>query len=278
VARPSRLPATVQAWLNDFLGEEQPPRIFDLGVDVVCKRSHLHTKIAADAVNPSNLAFILMTSGSTGQPKGIEIQHQAIATHCIHVAPVLGCQPSTKFLQFSSYAYDAAFAETFDTLIHGGTLCLPPEYDRMNNLAGAVEKMQASMIALTPAFLATLSPQDFPTLKTIVVAGDRVPQHVNDVWAPKLRLIEAYGPAESCVATSIRNASETSKCGNLRTPSWCALWVTDPHDPEILVPLGVTGELLIQGPVLAKGYAGDDEKTRAPFIQSPCWLKGVNSN
>jgi acyl-coenzyme A synthetase/AMP-(fatty) acid ligase len=89
----------------------------------------------------------------------------------------------------------------------------------MNNLAGAVEKMQANIIALTPAFLATLSPQDFPTLKTIVVAGDRVPQHVNDVWAPKLRLIEAYGPAESCVATSIRKASETSKCGNLRTPS-----------------------------------------------------------
>ncbi|KAE9366548.1 acetyl-CoA synthetase-like protein [Stipitochalara longipes BDJ] len=263
--------------LFDFQGKENPPQVFNLGLDMVCRRSHHHAKIPADAVTPSDLAFILMTSGSTGKPKGVKIQHHAIATHCVHVAPEIGFQPSTKILQFSSYAFDGAFAETFDTLIHGGTLCLPSEFDRMNNLARVVDKMQANMIVLTPALLATLSPHDFPTLKTLIVAGDRVLQHVNDTWAPKLRLLEGYGPAESCIATSIRNASDNPRCGNLQTPSWCALWVTDPQDPETLVPIGATGELLIQGPVLASGYAGDDKKTLAAFIPPPRWMERANS-
>lgn len=254
------------------------PEIFELGADMVCQNTHVHMKISDTEVSPDDRAFVLMTSGSTGHPKGVNIQHQAIATHCIHAAPSLGCQHSTRLLQFSSYAYDAAFAETFDTLVHGGTLCLPSDFDRMNNFTEVVNKMQANMVCLTPAFLATMSPQAFPTLQTIVVAGDRVPQNVNDTWASKLRLIEAYGPAESCVATSFRNAIESPTCGNLRTPSWCALWVTAPDNPDILVPVGAVGELLIQGPVLASGYAGDEKKTAAAFIQPPRWMERSKTN
>jgi amino acid adenylation domain-containing protein len=253
-------------------------KILHVGPDMLCSQPHKHLAIAAQSsdTKSSDRAFVLMTSGSTGKPKGVSIQHKAIVTHCLHVAPALGCKASTRLYQFSSYAYDAAFGETFDTLIHGGTLCIPSDVARVNNLKQSVTNMNANFIALTSALLETMSQEDFPTIKTVLVAGDRVPQHINTTWSPHVCLIEAYGPAETCIVTAIRNASDNQICGNLSIPSWCALWVTDPDDPETLVSVGAVGELLVQGPILAKGYELDEEKTTSSFIPVPRWMKKMD--
>ena len=58
---------------------------------------------------------------------------------------------------------------------------------------------------------------------------------------------------------------------NIGYPVACNLWVVDPDDHNILVPLGCVGELLIQGSTLARGYLKDPEKTKASFIDPPSW-------
>src|SRR4029077_3110416 len=84
-------------------------------------------------VRPQDTAFVIFTSGSTGRPKGIVIKHMNLSTSIRSHYHNLNIQPDTRALHFAAYAWDVSLYEIFTTLVVGGCVCIPSEFDRANN-------------------------------------------------------------------------------------------------------------------------------------------------
>lgn len=226
------------------------------------------------ATTPDEAAFVLFTSGSTGEPKGAVIPHSAMTSSSLAHGKVQGVRSESRVYQFAAYTFDVAVADTFTTLIHGGCICVPSEFDRLNDLTGSIKRLKANWIHLTPTVSRLLQPDDLPELRTMVVGGEALSADVVDRWAHKCNLINTYGPAECSVTsachTSIQPRSSTSSIG---TPVGTRIWIVDPTNHNILLPVGAVGEILVEGPTLAHGYLGDEGMTNSAFTQNVAWAK-----
>ena len=229
-------------------------------------------------VRPSNAAFIIYTSGSTGTPKGVVLEHQSMATSLLTQVQMFGLDRETRAFQFSHFTFDASVHDIFTTLFAGGCVCLPSEEERMNDIPGAIKRMNVNYAFLTPAVLGTLRPGDVPQVRTVGVGGEAVrSEHVGE-WLGKVRIINAYGPAECSIMVTAGDIIADTHASRIGKNLAASLWVVDEDDHNRLLPAGVTGELLIEGPVLARGYLNDAEKTSSAFIESPTWLAQYGLN
>jgi non-ribosomal peptide synthetase component F len=83
----------------------------------------------------------------------------------------------------------------------------------------------------------------------------------------------AYGPSECSAFTDVLSQVEGPQDAHLIGYGTGAVyWITDPSDPGKLQPIGAPGELLIEGPIVGRGYLSDAEKAEAAFIDLPSWL------
>ncbi|KAH8727299.1 hypothetical protein GQ44DRAFT_576715, partial [Phaeosphaeriaceae sp. PMI808] len=85
-------------------------------------------------------------------------------------------------------------------------------------------------------------------------------------------MINGYGPTECCVFCIGYNSREGFRSGIIGTSVASVSWVVDPENHHKLAPLGSIGELLVEGPILARSYLNNTEKTAAAFIDNPAWL------
>lgn len=224
-------------------------------------------------ISTSNPAFVVFTSGSTGIPKGIVMEHGAFCTSSKAHATSLHIGSESRVMQFAAYTYDVSMAEIFTTLMHGGCVCVPSEEDRLNNLAGTINEMNVNWMFLTPTVAGLLQPASVPKLKTLVLGGEHATTDNVTTWASHVNLINSYGPAECAIWTSCAPGLDVdADPANLGHRVGALLWVTDANDHDKLTPVGCIGELLIEGPVLARGYLNDAAKTTAAFITNPKWL------
>nr|POF13496.1 nonribosomal peptide synthetase 1 [Quercus suber] len=126
---------------------------------------------------------------------------------------------------------------------------------------------------LTPSFVRTLNPDSFTHLETLVLGGEAPTVADLKSWCSNVRLFNGYGPAETCnYASSFRVLQIEGSSRNIGRGCNTSLWIVDPNNHDRLAPVGCTGELLIQGPGLAREYLKDKEKTARMFINSPSWL------
>jgi amino acid adenylation domain-containing protein/non-ribosomal peptide synthase protein (TIGR01720 family) len=224
-------------------------------------------------VQPINPSFVIFTSGSTGQPKGVVLEHRAIVTSANAHGSALGIGPQTRFLQFAAYTFDNSLEEIFTTLMRGGCVCVPSDDDRLNNLVGAINKLNANFMDLTPTVAALLQPSDVPTIKAMAVGGEALTRKVVEIWGKSVPVNNQYGPSE-CSINSTHNgdAGTTEDVSNIGRSVGSVSWLVDASDHNRLVPVGCVGELLIEGPILARGYLNDAEKTAKSFIENPAWV------
>ncbi|KAK3360589.1 non-ribosomal peptide synthetase [Lasiosphaeria hispida] len=225
-------------------------------------------------VSPENPAFVMFTSGSTGKPKGVVLCHQALASSCLAHGSALGVGEHTRFLQFATYTFDNSIEEMFTTLIHGGCVCVPSDADRLDDLAGAIDRLDANFMDLTPTVAALLRPEQVPKIKGIAVGGEALTQEVLDIWGDAVPLHNQYGPSE-CSINATHRLHTTSKgdVANLGTSVGSVSWVVDAKNHDLLVPIGCIGELLIEGPILAREYLGKPAETAKAFIETPDWAR-----
>jgi amino acid adenylation domain-containing protein len=236
---------------------------------------------STSTVQPKNAAYLFFTSGSTGTPKGVVIEHAQLSTSCIYSGIQLGFgnQPAPRVLQLTSYAFDPCILEIITTLVHGGTVCVPTAWEAKNGLSDAIRRMDVTCVVLTPTLLSSLSPLLTaslpPTLNTLIVGGERIQPELVDIWAPRLRLMLVYGPTECCVLCFIvkpLSGGPKTHNGEIGHPVGARAWIVKEDDYNELAPVGGCGELLIEGPLVARGYLGDPRLTEEKFIESPNWM------
>ncbi|KFZ05273.1 hypothetical protein V502_09973, partial [Pseudogymnoascus sp. VKM F-4520 (FW-2644)] len=183
-----------------------------------------------------------------------------------------GLTAQARFLQFAAFTFDICITEIITTLLYGGCVCIPSESSRRSNLAKAVDDMRVNWAYLTPTVARLLDPDSVPSLKTLILGGEEVSSADCKRWSDKVNIINAYGPAECTVLCTAYFGIQGFKSGLIGKSIASVCWVVDPENHDRLAPLGSIGELLIEGPILARGYLNDPQKTKAAFIDDPTWL------
>ncbi|KAJ5964408.1 uncharacterized protein N7479_004284, partial [Penicillium vulpinum] len=223
--------------------------------------------------HPWNALYIPFTSGSTGKPKGIVIEHSMFASSALAHGELLGIGSQSRVFQFAAYTFDVNFADIFTSLIRGACICIPSDMERMNDIVGAINRTRANSAVLTPTVAAMFTPEQVPTLKTLILGGEPLTQENVRSWAAHLSLWNTYGPAECCVyCTAYPLRTSDSDPAILGHAIGSVNWVVNPIDHNRLSPIGCVGELVVQGPMVARGYLNDPQKTNAAFVESPPWL------
>ncbi|KAK1570017.1 amino acid adenylation domain-containing protein [Colletotrichum navitas] len=225
------------------------------------------------AVDPGSVLYICFTSGTTGTPKGVVIPHESFCSAVASNSSELQITAESRVLQFTHFCFDACLEETFTVLVAGGCICIPSEEERISDLAGFGVRKSVNWAAFTPSLLRTLNPDElassvrFITVHAEPMCGDLVSR-----WASKVHMRPSYGPTE-CSVTSTVGARMTaySDPANIGRPVGCHAWIAHPENHRILAPVGAVGELLLEGPIVGKGYWGDQAKTDAAFVEPPDW-------
>ncbi|GLB08673.1 putative NRPS-like protein biosynthetic cluster [Aspergillus tubingensis] len=222
---------------------------------------------------PTQPAFLMYTSGSTGAPKGVVQPHQDIVTCVQQMAQALQLHSGTRFLQFAAFSFDLSCVETLCTLSRGGCVCIPGNDDRLHRLAETGTALRINTAFLTAAVLAQVHPDEMPTLKTLTVGGDVLTAEQVALWAPRVdHLNVSYGTTEGIMFDTLHaDLNPLSDPRNIGRSFGPRTWIVDPADHNKLLPIGAVGELVVQGGRLSRGYLEKPEKTATVFIDVPAW-------
>ncbi|WP_053651194.1 non-ribosomal peptide synthetase [Streptomyces sp. XY431] len=219
---------------------------------------------------PDDPAYVLYTSGSSGTPKGVVVEHRNLAPHLEWLAERLPLGPGDRLLQVAPYTFDASLTDFFWPLGAGATVVSVAEGDHQDPLAIATALVEHGITAvrLPPAMLSLLLDEpEFRKatgLRYLISGGDRLPTPVARrivELLPGVRLFNRYGPTEAAVAVSYHEFDAATDTG-----------------PDVPIGQGVTGaelhvspdgELLIGGACVARGYLGDAALTEERFVRLP---------
>ena len=227
-----------------------------------------------------DLAYILYTSGSTGQPKGVCCRHRNVInvlTDFDRRAP-LGTGDRCSF--YSSFSFDASALEIFSTFLAGSSLYIVSNSLRTDTIR-FIEWLQAQEInsAFIPAFMLSLLSEWLEKatipLKRLVVGVEPIAQQLLEKISkaiPGLQIINGYGPTETTICTTLYSVEKTESAPNRNTPIGRPVQNTQIYilDRSLQpVPIGVPGEIYIGGLGLSAGYLNRPELTAERFITNP---------
>ncbi|MEV6927432.1 non-ribosomal peptide synthetase [Dactylosporangium sp. NPDC051485] len=212
------------------------------------------------------LAYVVFTSGSTGTPNGVLIEHPGVVNMAQALAERFDVHAGTPVLQLAAWSWDAAMCEILLALTAGGTLVLAPEDTRTGGdaLARWLRKHRVEVATLTPSVLAALPATSLPDLRTVVAVGEPCHPRLVQRWStPARQLFNGYGPTEATVAVTVGQLHPGQDVHIGAPLPGVTVRIVDP-DGRIL-PTGVTGELLVGGVGVARGYAANPAATAARF-------------
>ncbi|MEO1575903.1 MAG: non-ribosomal peptide synthetase, partial [Pseudomonadota bacterium] len=211
-------------------------------------------------------AYIMFTSGSTGQPKAVVIRHDGLTNLAQAQCEAFEITHTSCVLQYASYAFDASVSEWSTALVSGAHLFIVDEETRRSPtlLGEAVRAAKVTHATLPPAMLPILNPEDFASVTHLVTAGESCAPATAKQWSAGRRYFNAYGPTEGTVCATIGGLDATTETLHIGTPmANVQCYVLDQN--QQLAPDGVIGELYIAGRGLAKGYLNAPELTLEKF-------------
>jgi amino acid adenylation domain-containing protein len=230
-------------------------------------------------VSPDDLAYVLYTSGSTGEPKGAEIPHRGLTNYLTWAVRSYDVAQGSGSPVHSSISFDATITSWFTPLLAGRTVTLVDESAEIEALSALLQSEENfSLVKITPAHLEALS-HIFPAERTcaaraFIVGGEALFGKQLAFWrthAPATRIINEYGPTETVVGCCVYEApaghAHPGAVPIGRPIANTQLYVLDANlEP---VPTGVPGELYIGGDGVARGYRNRPALSAEKFLANP---------
>ncbi|RYZ33381.1 MAG: amino acid adenylation domain-containing protein, partial [Myxococcaceae bacterium] len=239
------------------------------------------TAAPASLSRADSLAYVMFTSGSTGQPKAVAIPHRGI-TRLVLGGAFIHFGPEEVWLQLAPISFDASTLEIWGALLHGARLVLfPPQAPTLEALGAALVRHRITTLWLTAALfeqMAARQPSALASVRQVLAGGDALPaarvrEHLSRL-TPGAMLVNGYGPTENTTFTACHRMGASSSFGASvpigRPISGTQAYVLDSTLRP--VPVGVPGELYAGGDGLAWGYLGRADLTAERFIPNPFGL------
>lgn len=225
----------------------------------------------ATRLDPRNAAYILYTSGSTGVPKGVVIEHRALTNLATAVRERFLVTAEDRVLQCVSFGFDIAVSDLVFTWVTGAELHIAGEHEQLGAaLSARLRDSRISLAVMPPSMAMSLPcpPGALPDLRVLAVGGEPCPPGLVERWsAPGRKVLNVYGPTETTIyATAVelppgRPVVIGSPVANTRA------YVLDHR--LCPVPVGVVGEIYLAGIGVARGYAGRPGMTAERFVANP---------
>ncbi|PJI09448.1 MULTISPECIES: hybrid non-ribosomal peptide synthetase/type I polyketide synthase [Clostridium] len=220
-----------------------------------------------------NLAYIIYTSGTTGKPKGVMIKHSGISNLKVMFKNDIKVQENDRVLQFASFAFDASVLEITMSLLNGAQLNIVSK-EVINNYLKFEDYLNNNKITiaiLPPTYLNSMDNNEIKTLRILITGGSAIKKELLNKWSNKVKYINAYGPTETTICSTIwhysDNAKELDTVPIGRPINNLNAYVVNKNLK--LVPIGVAGELCISGDGLARGYLNNEKLTAEKFVENP---------
>ncbi|WP_067827391.1 non-ribosomal peptide synthetase [Nocardia inohanensis] len=226
-------------------------------------------------IDLSQTAYLIYTSGSTGKPKAVLLSHRGIANLIAQQETALDLNETSSPLQVASPSFDASVHELLMAHAMGGRLVIsPPDVYGGSELEALLREQRVTHAVITPSVLATMNPAGLTHLQNLAVAGEAAGPELVAAWSPGRRMVNLYGPTEFSIwATGpgeLRPGEPITIGEPIRGAQAMVLdtWLRP-------VPVGITGELYLAGPALARGYFNRFALTAARFVTNPYGAPGT---
>jgi amino acid adenylation domain-containing protein len=235
------------------------------------------------AAEPDGIAYLLFTSGSTGQPKGVMVAHRNAVAYIDAMVERYAVTEHDRFSQTFDLTFDLSVHDMFVAWWCGACLCAPTQSQKM--LPGKyVNDCAITMWFSVPSTavlmnrLRILKPGKYPKLRFSLFCGEALPVEIVQKWAeaaPNSIVENLYGPTELTIACTLYRWHAE------RSPAECEMGVVPIGEPypgmKVLVAddklnevaVGEIGELLMTGPQLTLGYYRDAKRSAAAFVEPP---------
>lgn len=232
------------------------------------------------APSPLDPAYVLFTSGSTGEPKGVVVPAAALVNRLAWVVDLIGLQrqEDVRVLHKTPITFDVSLWELIWPLVIGATVVVAPPGAHRDPVALArlIEAERIDIVHFVPSmlngFLLEPEARRAARLGTIICSGESLSRPTVQAAArlmPEVRIFNLYGPTEAAIDVTVGEVN-VGAVGHvpIGRPVWnTSIYVLD----EALrpVPVGGVGDLYISGPQLATGYAGSPSITAGAFLPDP---------
>lgn len=237
----------------------------DAAGDIASRPSHRLTR-RDTGLTPSDVCYVLYTSGTTGRPKGVVAEHRNVTHFVAAFNKACMTTPEDRVFQGFSLGFDGSVEEIWMAFSNGAALIAgndeTPRFG--NDLARHLTQSRVSFFSTVPTLLSTMT-QDVPSLRQLVVSGEACPPELVARWAkPNRHMLNVYGPTEATVNSTVA----VLKPGRPVTIGR----MLDGYTPLILgpdmkpVPTGAKGELFIGGPSISRGYLNQPDLTKRAFV------------
>jgi amino acid adenylation domain-containing protein len=232
---------------------------------------------------PDSLIYVIYTSGSTGEPKGVAVEHHAVARHSAAFARYFCLSPSDRVLQFAPLSFDVSVEEIFPTLSTGGRLVLRPDAAPVSvaEFHSFIMEQQATVLNLPTSYwnewMKEIERRGLalpPSLRLVIAGSETVTSRQLARWwkigGKRARWCNAYGTTEAVITSTIYEPAIEAVPSPVpigRPIAGTEIYLLDNRGQP--VPEGEAGELCIGGEKLARGYLHAPAMTAWHFVPDP---------
>ena len=263
----------------DVLDIVQPRLVLDQRTIQVAGLSGCAPVAGAADVAPESLCYVMFTSGSAGQPKGVQVTHANVAGLFSGVAEIFGLRRGATWAALHAPTFGFSVWETWGPLVHGGVLEIVPAELRGNPHAWSAQVAAAgvNVLSLTPSGFrqwvhSGVTPAALPELQLIVLSGEAVDPELIEAWrasgaSPDLRVISTYALTETAGRVCWHELvhGQTEPAGIIGRPTADAHIELCDASGAPVAP-GSSGEIWVAGPMVAPGYFGAPDLSRERFV------------